>query len=166
MSSARFWHFVGGLILLAVYLYFKEQGRSRTAGQLAVFIVGALPTLYLGSALPDWDITLFSIGAHRNPLFHSALPYFFAGYSSHQLRLLTLMHTLGAAALVTPGQIGFALGLASHLLLDIVQYGDVRWIPGGTLDRLWLIANAGLLLLMAWTPQYVSASHVRLRRFW
>jgi hypothetical protein len=166
VSRARFWYFAGGFILLAVYLYVKEQRYRRIAGRLVVFIVGALPTLYIGSALPDWDVTLFSIGAHRHPLFHSALPYFFVGYLSHQLRLLTLMHTLGAAALVTPGQIGFALGLASHLLLDIVQYGDVRWIPGGTLDRLWLVANAGLLLLLAWKPQYVSASHVRLRRFW
>jgi hypothetical protein len=57
--------------------------------------------------LPDWDITLFSIGAHRNPLFHSALLLFF-GYLSDQLHLTVLDAHPGAAALVTPGQIGFA----------------------------------------------------------
>ena len=125
---------------------------------LALFVVVALPALYVGSALPDWDITLFSIGAHRNPLFHSALPYFFAGYLSRRLGLLTLLHHVGATTLIVPMQIGFALGLGSHLLLDIVQYGDVRWIPGGTLDRLWLALHTGILVLVAWYPQYVSAS--------
>jgi hypothetical protein len=60
-------------------------------------------------------------------------------------------------------QIGFALGLGSHLLLDILQYGDVRWIPGGTLDRLWLALHAGILLLVVWYPQQVSATYARLR---
>jgi hypothetical protein len=46
--------------------------------------------------------------------------------------------------------ISFALGLSSHLVLDVIQYGDVRWIPGGTLDRLWLTANAVVLAIAAW----------------
>jgi hypothetical protein len=163
VSSARFWHFMAGLIFLAVYLYARQPRRGQQAGQLAWFVAVAVPALYIGSALPDWDITLFSIGAHRNPLFHSALPYFFAGYLSRKLRLLSMLHTLGASALIMPAQIGFALGLASHLCLDIVQYGDVRWLPGGTLDRLWLVIHAGLLLLLAWYPQSASVSYGRLR---
>jgi hypothetical protein len=163
VSSARFWHFVAGLIFLAGYLYTKRPHRGQPASRLALFIAAAVPALYIGSALPDWDITLFSIGAHRNPLFHSALPYFFAGYLSRKLRLLSMLHTLGASALITPGHIGFALGLASHLFLDILQYGDVRWLPGGTLDRLWLAIHTGLLLLLAWYPQSASAFYGRLR---
>jgi hypothetical protein len=127
-------------------------------------VVTAIPALYIGSALPDWDITLFSIGAHRNPLFHSALPYFFAGYLSRQLGLISCLHRVGAVALIAPMQIGFALGLGSHLLLDILQYGDVRWIPGGTLDRLWLALHTAILLLVVWYPQQVAAAHARLRR--
>jgi hypothetical protein len=46
--------------------------------------------------------------------------------------------------------ISFALGLSSHLVLDVIQYGNVRWIPGGTLDRLWLTANAVVLATAAW----------------
>ena len=42
--------------------------------------------------------------------------------------------------------IGFALGSASHLLWDIVDYGDVRWIPGGNNDRLFLLVNAMILI--------------------
>lgn len=33
---------------------------------------------------------------------------------------------------------GYRVGLASHLCWDILYYGDVRWLPGGTIDRLWL----------------------------
>ena len=49
--------------------------------------------------------------------------------------------------------VGLALGVASHLLWDIVQYGDVRWIRGGNADRLFLLVNALLLLGFAgwWT---------------
>jgi hypothetical protein len=162
VSSARFWHFIGALILLAGYLYAKRQRQGRQPGRLAVFCVAAMPTLYLGSALPDWDITLFSIGAHRNPLFHSALPYFFAGYVQRKLRLESLLHSLGAAGFIVPGRIGLALGLASHLCLDIVQYGDVRWLPGGTLDRLWLAIHTGILLL-ACAPQYGMTCRKHLR---
>jgi hypothetical protein len=154
---------VGGLIFLAGYLYARRPCRGQQAGRLALFVAAAVPALYIGSALPDWDITLFSIGAHRNPLFHSALPYFFIGYLSRKLRLLSMLHTLGASALVMPGQIGFALGLASHLFLDILQYGDVRWLPGGMLDRLWLAIHTGLLLLLAWYPQFASVPYGRLR---
>jgi hypothetical protein len=164
VSSARFWHFVVGLLCLGGYLYARRKRQGRSADSLVLFVVAALPALYVGSALPDWDIALFSIGAHRNPLFHSALPYFFAGYVSRQLGLLSCLHRVGAGALIAPVQIGFALGLGSHLLLDILQYGDVRWIPGGTLDRLWLGLHTGILLLVAWYPQDVSAPLARLRR--
>jgi hypothetical protein len=161
VSSARFWHFVVGLLCLGGYLYARWQRHG--SDSLILFVVTAIPALYIGSALPDWDITLFSIGAHRNPLFHSALPYFFAGYVSRQLGLISCLHRIGAVALIAPMQIGFALGLGSHLLLDILQYGDVRWIPGGTLDRLWLALHAGILLLVVWYPQQVAATHARLR---
>ena len=163
VSSARFWHFVVGLICLGGYLYARRQRQGHGSDSLILFVVAAIPALYIGSALPDWDITLFSIGAHRNPLFHSALPYFFAGYLSRQLGLISCLHRVGAIALIAPVQIGFALGLGSHLLLDILQYGDVRWIPGGTLDRLWLALHTGILLLVVWYPQHVSATYARLR---
>jgi hypothetical protein len=35
-------------------------------------------------------------------------------------------------------------------VLDVIQYGNVKWIPGGTLDRLWLTVNAAVLAMAAW----------------
>jgi hypothetical protein len=163
MASARLWHFVAGLVLLAGYLSLKKPRGAGAFRRWLPFVVGTVPALYVGSALPDWDITLFSIGAHRNPLFHSALPYVFLGYLSAKLRLLSVVHALGASALVVPVKVGFALGLSSHLLLDILQYGDVRWLPGGTLDRLWLAGHAVLLWIAAWYPQSALGTTLGLR---
>jgi len=51
--------------------------------------------------------------------------------------------------------VGWALGLASHLRLDVWQNGDVRGVPWRTPDKLGLGGHARLLGLMAWYPQYV-----------
>ena len=87
-----------------------------------------------------WDIRLLGVGAHRNPLFHSSLSFL-------ALRLLAgsqmrLPHILIA---------GYGIGLASHLWWDIVAFGDVRWLPGSALDRLWLGIH-GLLCLVPSIP--------------
>jgi hypothetical protein len=42
---------------------------------------------------------------------------------------------------------GYGIGLASHLWWDVVDFGDVRWIPDNFYDRLWLGIN-GLICLM------------------
>ena len=75
MSSARFEHFIFGIALWVAYLYLKRQ---RGDGLLLhpVALAVTVPVLYVGTALPDWDITVFGIGGHRNPLFHSSIPYF------------------------------------------------------------------------------------------
>jgi hypothetical protein len=46
-----------------------------------------------------------------------------------------------------PLSAGYGVGLASHLWWDVVDYGDVRWLPGGAIDRIWLGLN-GLLCLL------------------
>ena len=33
---------------------------------------------------------------------------------------------------------------------DVFDYGDVRWISGGSLDRLWLIVNGFLCFITPW----------------
>jgi hypothetical protein len=43
--------------------------------------------------------------------------------------------------------LGYGVGLASHLLWDIYDYGNVHWFPGGFIDRLWLGVN-GLACLV------------------
>jgi hypothetical protein len=105
--------------------------------------------------LPDWDITVFGIGGHRNPLFHSSIPYFCLAWLWRKLGLAEVVHNIGGPRLGIAFHVALTLGLASHMVLDIWQYGNVRWIPGGTLDRLWLSGHALLLGLIAWYPQYV-----------
>jgi hypothetical protein len=45
--------------------------------------------------------------------------------------------------------VGYGIGLASHLWWDVLYYGDVRWLPGGVIDRLWLGAHGFLCLTIA-----------------
>jgi hypothetical protein len=152
MSSARFEHFLWGIVLGLVYLWLKKRHGDRLLLH-PVLLVAAVPGLYLGTALPDWDMTLFGIGGHRNPLFHSAIPYFCLAWLWRKLGLSAAVGTIGGPRLDIALHVGLALGLASHLGLDVWQYGNVRWIPGGTLDRLWLSGHALLLGLVAWFPR-------------
>jgi hypothetical protein len=161
VSSARLTHLIFAIVFLAVYLAGKsKRGTGLSSAQVACLVV-TLPVLYLGSAISDWDISFFGIGGHRNPLFHSSLAYFLLMVLGRWTGLTALLPSLMGAV-----SISFALGLASHLVLDVIQYGDVRWIPGGTLDRLWLTINAVVLAMAAWfassapasTPNYSSLS--------
>jgi len=156
MSSARFEHFIFGIALWVAYLSLKQRRGDKLLLHPMVLAV-TVPVLYLGTALPDWDILVFGIGAHRNPLFHSSLPYFGLTWLWRKLGLADVVYTIGGPRLGSALQVGLMLGLASHLVLDVWQYGNVHWIPGGTLDRLWLSGHALLLGLIAWYPQYALA---------
>ncbi len=133
-SPFRAQHAMAGTVLLLAYLWLGRRRRGAAAS--VTFFLAALLPVYLGTALSDLDIGLLGIGGHRNPLFHSALAYG-----------LLLLFLRPAGALPRAALIGFGLGLASHLLLDVVDYGNVRWLPGGTADRLWLTVN-GLACLL------------------
>ena len=156
MSSARFEHFIFGIALWVAYLFLKQRRGDRLLLHPVVLAV-TVPVLYLGTALPDWDIMVFGIGGHRNPLFHSSIPYFCLAWLWRKLGLADVVYTIGRARLGSALQVGLTLGLASHLVLDVWQYGNVHWIPGGLLDRLWLSGHALLLGLIAWYPQYALA---------
>ena len=150
MSSARFTHFIFAIVFLAVYLVGKSKRSTELSGMKSVYLVVTIPVLYLGSAISDWDISFFGIGSHRNPLFHSSMAYFVLMAVDRWTGLTALLPSLMGAVYIS-----FALGLSSHLVLDVIQYGDVRWIPGGTLDRLWLTAHAVVLAIAAW---FISAA--------
>jgi hypothetical protein len=128
-SAERAEHSLVGIILLMAYVSRFVDTQETRLGAVTFFLLALIPC-YLGTVFPDLDITLLGIGAHRNPLFHSSLSFFV---------LLWLVRRQGVIlqALV----LGYGIGLASHLLWDVVFYGDVRWLPGGLLDRLWLGAN-------------------------
>ena len=161
VSSARLTHFIFAIIFLAAYLAGQSKRGNGISGTQLVYLVVTLPVLYLGSSISDWDISFFGIGGHRNPLFHSSLAYFILVFLGRWTGLTALLPALMAAVYIS-----FALGLSSHLVLDVIQYGNVKWIPGGTLDRLWLTLNAVVLAIAAWftssepapTPNHLSSS--------
>lgn len=131
-SSDRAVHGLVGIILLMAYTAMFVEKKENQFGPISFFLLAAVPC-YAGTVFPDFDITLLGIGGHRNPLFHSSLSYFFLffllGHKGPFLRTITL---------------GYGIGLASHLGWDVIDYGDVRWLPGSSIDRLWLGIN-GLL---------------------
>jgi hypothetical protein len=127
---------VGILLLMAVASL--HPARNEVPGKVAGFFLLALIPCYLGAVVSDLDIRLCGIGCHRSPLLHSDLPFFILLWLARQQHefLQTLV-------------LGFGVGLASHLLRDVVDYSDVRWLPGGLLDRIWLSSNGLLCLVLA-----------------
>jgi len=137
-SADRAEHSLVGILFLMGYVALRAKSRP-----VGIFFTALIPC-YLGTVFPDWDIRLLGIGGHRNPLFHSSLSFFV-------LAVLVGRRAGFLATLVA----GYGVGLASHLWWDVVYYGDVRWLPGGTLDRLWLGVH-GLLCLT--TPGGIKAT--------
>jgi hypothetical protein len=134
-SAERAEHSLIGIIFLMAYVSRFMDTRETRLGAVTFFLLALIPC-YLGTVFPDLDITLLGIGAHRNLLFHSSLSFFILWWLVRRQSVI-----LQAAVL------GYGVGLASHLLWDTWYYGDVRWLPGGMVDRLWLAGN-GLACLM------------------
>jgi hypothetical protein len=128
-SADRAEHSLIGILLLMAYVSLFMDRHETRLGAVAFFLLALVPC-YLGTVFPDLDIRLLGIGWHRNPLFHSSLSFFV---------LLWLVRRQGVVlqSLV----LAYGIGLASHLFWDTVYYGNVRWLPGGNLDRLWLAGN-------------------------
>jgi hypothetical protein len=134
-SADRAEHSLVGIIVLMAYVVTLAEKKATPRRAVSIFFLALIPC-YFGTVFPDLDITLFGIGGHRNPMFHSSLSFFIL------LFLVGRKHTF-LQILVT----GYGVGLASHLWWDVLYYGDVRWLPGGIIDRLWLGAN-GLLCMI------------------
>jgi Domain of unknown function (DUF5942) len=128
-SADRAEHSLVGIILLMAYVSRFVERQETRLGAVAFFLLALIPC-YLGTVFPDLDITLLGIGAHRDPLFHSSLSFFVLLWLVNRQNVI--LQTL---------VLGYGVGLASHLWWDVIDYGDVRWLPGGMLDRLWLGAN-------------------------
>ncbi len=128
---------VGIVLLMGFYYLLKDRGSSKI--QLGLLFLLSLIPCYFGTVFPDLDIKFLGIGGHRNPLFHSGLLFFFLLFLLRRNPSIFL-HTLVS---------GFGVGIASHLLWDLFDRADVRWLPGGTLDRFWLGMNGFLCLILA-----------------
>jgi uncharacterized protein DUF5942 len=134
-SAARAEHSLIGIILLMAYVSRFMDTRETRLGAVTFFLLALVPC-YLGTVFPDLDITLLGIGAHRNPLFHSSLSFLVLWW------LVTRQSVILQAVVL-----GYGIGLASHLCWDTLDYGDVRWLPGGMAGRIWLAGN-GLACLV------------------
>ena len=129
-SAARAEHSLVGIIFLMAYASrVMDTGETRL-GAVTFFLLALIPC-YLGTVFPDLDITLLGIGAHRNPLFHSSLSFLVLWW------LVTRQSVILQAVVL-----GYGIGLASHLCWDTLDYGDVRWLPGGMAGRIWLAGNS------------------------
>jgi serine protease len=93
----------------------------------------------LTRGVPSWDLSLLGPLSHGNPLFMSAL-----------MPLAAIGLAAGVPKL-RPIVAGLAVGVAAHLMFfAAVPVFDLRYVPGfGTLDTLWLLANAALATTLA-----------------
>lgn len=139
-SEYRAEHSLVGIVMLMGFVYsLRPLLPSRL--KLILLFFGSLLPCYLGTVFPDLDIRLLGIGGHRNPLFHSGMVFFCLAIGFRRHRSLVLAVVLAA----------FGVGLASHLAWDLFDHADVRWIPGGQLDRAWIAVNTVLCLIVART---------------
>lgn len=140
MSPDRWAHFLFAIMCAGIYaaILYARHGKASTSRIASIAL--AFPFLFLGSAVPDFDITLFGIGGHRNILFHSALPYFAFAWLSNR--------TSYRSEILTAVKIAFALGLGSHLIMDFPQ-GRIVGMPTSFLDPLWLLGNGIAVVLVS-----------------
>jgi hypothetical protein len=139
-SFYRAAHSLVGIIMLMGFVYTFSSKETSRFKILALFLVSLIPC-YLGTVFSDLDIKFFGIGSHRNPVFHSGIVFFILLFVAKRLKSFL------PAAIIS----AFGLGLGSHLVWDLFDHADVRWIPGGTLDSLWLGINGLLCILLART---------------
>jgi len=137
-SAFRAAHSLVGIILLMGFFYTLRPVLLSRIKLTLLFAMSLLPC-YLGTVWPDLDIRLFGIRAHRNPIFHSGVAFFVGLMVFRRVRFIPAATVISA----------FGVGIAAHLIWDVFDHADVRWIPGGTLDRIWLISNAMLCLGLA-----------------
>ena len=138
-SAYRAEHSLVGILLLMAYIAIRADKQESPLRAVGFFCLAFVPC-YLGTVFPDRDITLLGIGGHRNPLFHSSLSFFLLWVCVR--RNNAVLHTLVA---------GYGIGLASHLWWDVLYYGNVRWLPGDVIGRVWLGVHGFLCLIASGT---------------
>jgi serine protease len=143
-SDGGGWQLGLGLLVAGAVLAQARRRPGVAAGPLylvaALFGAGGLSFLpdVIGRGFPALDIAFFGAASHGNPLFYSALAPVLAALFLGNVRWLR-----GLVA-------GFSAGVGAHLLFHMAaRTADIRFIPGSTLDTLWLAANAGVCFLLA-----------------
>jgi hypothetical protein len=145
MTPDRLVHGVVAIFFLTGLLSARQPKGSALCFIAVVF--GAA----LGSWVPDWDL-IGGIGNHRSPITHSVLPAVLPLIYGRQYRLWRWF------------VIGIATGIASHLIWDSVDYGNVVGIPGRTNDILFLLGNSALTVGIALWLSRASAEIEYIKR--
>ena len=137
-SSYRAAHSLVGILTLMGFVFTFSSSVSSKIRLVFMFFISLIPC-YFGTVFSDLDITLLGIGEHRNPIFHSGVLFFLILFVARRFKSIFL-------ALIIAG---FGVGLGSHLIWDLFDQADVRWIPGGFLDSSWLGLNGLFCLIFA-----------------
>jgi serine protease len=135
-----------GLGILVAGAVLAQARRRAAIGAGPLYLLGALVGAggmfflpgVIGRGFPAWDMAVFGAAAHGNPLFYSALAP------------VVLALIVGGARRLRGIVAGFSAGVGAHLLFHMAaRTTDIRFIPGSTLDTLWLGANAAFCFLLA-----------------
>jgi serine protease len=137
-----------GAMLLALGAFVARNRKKLGVSTLGLTSLGALIG---GSGLFFLDVPLLSTAMPAWGALLGASWHFVAPWMSFVPVLVLSIAAIGVRPL-RGVLMGLAIGWASYLFVSSVTMpADVAWVPGyaGWLDRAWLIANAGVLALLA-----------------
>ncbi len=142
------------------------QERSVYFAKITAIVLSVAAGGYVGSTLPDKDITYLGIGKHRNAVFHSVISAFVARLflrlmerfctEAQKHNLLTENDLAVATYCLKSARCGVALGVAAHLIVDGTAEGSkaVLFTDGSLVsntlidDRAWLLVNGFVALFL------------------
>lgn len=144
---------ISSLMMMAFHLGLNYNGLPHFNG---VFLFIGLYLSMFGAYLPDADTKMLGIGHHRDPTTHSAL---LGGVIAFLLIFLT-DQTYAPILIVF---CGLTIGIAMHLLCDLIPHGSMGWkaiksvfvwkkTPGNVVgikekyEQLYLFMNASILI--------------------
>jgi membrane-bound metal-dependent hydrolase YbcI (DUF457 family) len=131
-------------VIIAVLLYILSVQYLSEASEILLsplFPVYCLLTI-VGALFPDvdWKVAKILRGfGHRNPITHSLLIPILLLFIIHRFEL--------SQTEVLAAYNAFTLGVASHLLGDLIKTGNLVWIPKQHEDA-WFIVNGVILIAL------------------
>jgi len=109
----------------------------------------------VGALFPDidWTINRFISGfGHRNPLTHSLL-------GSLLLYIPLLSYKISHPLLINSFN-AFTLGIATHLLGDLIKTGNLTWIKSRKLEHAWYFLNGIVLVVLLFVTEFFKDLHL------
>jgi hypothetical protein len=146
-----------GHLMLAIPLYILSvKYLSRTPELLSTpFFAFYCLTTMVGALFPDIDWTIdrvISGFGHRNPLTHSLIGslLLYIPLFSYKISHPLLINSYNA----------FTLGIATHLLGDLIKTGNLTWIKSRKQEHAWFILNGIMLVVLLYLTEFLKALHL------